>query len=212
MKKLTNKKGFTLVEMIVSMAVTALIIAAVTMMVGPMSAAISSMKSNANYDTACDAANSYFRYELQTAKKAEIIEFVNGDDADVVNYISGISDTTTVKALAVYDGQLYDLGQIKRVDGNLLSKLSFNYRVFNTEFYNGYLFNAAFQSQTETGGTNCKWIKIVSQFVDSSGDIANQSREMTFKVFGGSMVVTGSDVAAGKNFVVFYTVPDLPSI
>lgn len=125
LKRLLNRKGLTLVEILVVLVVTSILLACAMGMLTPVNNLLNSMKSNAHMDTMCDTANEYIRGELERAEKICVIPYSNLDSVknqwktytDSYNASNGYS----VRALGVMenynsDFRLYDFGDVTVID------------------------------------------------------------------------------------------------
>lgn len=124
-KRLWRKKGVTLVELIVVLAVSSIILGIAMGMLLPVSRLMDSIKSNAGMDAACDTINEYIRSSLQNATGVSIFNYPDGSitsDADAMKtqweeYEKDASKGYKIKALAVLrnyndDYRLYDFGDV----------------------------------------------------------------------------------------------------
>lgn len=124
-KLLKSKKGITLVELIVVMAVAAILFGIAMGIVQPVTALINSLKSNANMDTTTDIANEYIRNCME---KSVAVSAVSYHDLDAIkNTWKTYTDTYkktngySVRALGVmgnYNGdtRLYDFGEVNVIN------------------------------------------------------------------------------------------------
>ena len=126
-KRLHGKKGVTLVELIVVMAITAIIFGVAIAFLQPVTALMNSLKGNAHMDTMCDTVNEYIRSSLHTATSISVFTYPDSgtsiaDDADAMDdqyneYKKKVDEGFTIKALAVLrndndDYRLYDFGNV----------------------------------------------------------------------------------------------------
>lgn len=124
-KRLWGKKGVTLVELIVVLAVSSIILGIAMGMLLPVSRLMDSIKSNAGMDAACDTINEYIRSSLQNATGVSIFNYPDGSitsDADAMKtqweeYEKDASKGYKIKALAILrnyndDYRLYDFGDV----------------------------------------------------------------------------------------------------
>ena len=71
-KRIFNKKGLTLVEILVVLLVSSIILAIAMNMMGPVNNLMNSVRSNAQMDMMCDSANEYIRGKIQAAESLKI--------------------------------------------------------------------------------------------------------------------------------------------
>lgn len=129
-KNLLNKKGLTLVEIIVVLLVSSILIGIAMGMLTPVKRLLNTLKGNAHMDAACDTVNEYIRGSLQSATSVCIIPYssLNNEAVEAVKKQWG--DYTKkytkdkgyiVKALGVmenYNGdfRLYDFGDVSAIN------------------------------------------------------------------------------------------------
>ena len=208
LKRLKSKKGFTLAELIVTIAVSTLIVAAAVGLFSPAMGLINSIKSNTNLDVMCDTANEYIRSCLQSAGNVSICSFNLTDLDSVEDKIDGIvvHDGYKVHALGYMGNKLYDFGEVTS-SADIASKIA-NYdehRVFNNAFYGITNYKLSFSSG---GNGDERWITLMGQCFEESGSVANQGRSMSFKVLDARAAVTSDIDATHSNFIIIYTVYD----
>lgn len=75
LKQLFNKKGFTLVELLVVLIVSSILIACAMGMMMPVRSLLNTSKSNAHMDTACNTVNEYIRKSVETADAIGVVMF-----------------------------------------------------------------------------------------------------------------------------------------
>lgn len=205
LKRLKSNKGFTLAELIVTIAVSTIIVAATVGLFTPAMGLINSIKSNVNLDVMCDTANEYIRSCLQGAGNVSVNSFDITDLDSVKDEIDNIDvyDGYEVRALGYMGNRLYDFGAVTSSD--IDSKIaSYNdYRVFNNHFYGIVNYKLSFSS-----GSNGdeRWITLMGQCFEESGSVANQGRSMSFKVLDARAAVTSNIDATKSNLIIIYTV------
>ncbi|MBD5104556.1 MAG: prepilin-type N-terminal cleavage/methylation domain-containing protein [Ruminococcaceae bacterium] len=84
LKRLLNKKGLTLVEILVVLIITSILLACAMGMLTPVNNLMNSIKGNAHMDTMCDTVNEYIRGSMEKAEAVSIIIFpdTNADWSD----------------------------------------------------------------------------------------------------------------------------------
>ncbi len=108
LRRLLNKKGITLVEIIVVLFVSSVLIGIAAGMLGPVTALMSSIKGNAHMDTMCDVANAYIRSAVQTASSVDFYDPVAVTETDIQNYVTSAGTTYKVYAIAVLKETVQD--------------------------------------------------------------------------------------------------------
>lgn len=214
MRKLFRKKGYTLVEVLVTVAITSIIIAAVAGLFQPMTQLMNSLKNDANLDTACDTANEFIRGCIERSDGGQAIAFSSPSDSAIVNYAASLrADMKT-------GDKMYAVVVAKNADGN--------YRIYQMEMtgnnISGYnsdanaVFNEAFYAGTsllpslDGGGTidadgnvSDQWVRLTTQCFEGT-EVRNQARTLTFKIFNGELSVP---VLTDRDFAIIYCVRDL---
>lgn len=224
MKRLKKPKGFTLVEVIVAMAVTTIIIIAAANLFSSASRVITTLKSDANFDIACDATNVYVRNRLDALEKVSVCDI--NDSTAIAAAITACDDQADesgvtpanldVRALAIKDGKLYDLGVVSSA-GEVSSRAGSNdYAVFDTNYYAGAKLSIKLSStvagdegegEEGGGGDSVKWVQLSTQFLETDGDPANQPKTITFKFLNGSATLPAT--AKTDNYVIIYSVNNM---
>lgn len=143
-KRILKKKGVTLVELIVVMAITTIIFAIAIGMLTPVTNLMNSIKGNAHMDTICDTVNEYIRSSLDKAVDVSILVYPDstadywGGSDDDKNYIDETDakikaawkkfseeykedDGYVLKALGIMqnynnDFRLFDFGEVSTID------------------------------------------------------------------------------------------------
>lgn len=124
-KRLLNKKGVTLVELIVVLFVSSILLGIAMGMLRPVTNLMESIKGNAGMDTMSDIANEYIRNCME---KSVAVSAVSYTDLDAIKATwKTYTDTFTkakgysVRAIGVlgnYNGdfRLYDFGEVNVID------------------------------------------------------------------------------------------------
>lgn len=192
LKRLLNKKGLSLVEVLVVLFVSSILIGCAMGMLTPVNNLMNSLKGNAHLDTMCDTANEYIRGKLQNAASITIKTYtIGGSTTAIENQVDAYKNKTAVdyefkvKALAVLknpngDFRLYDFDEVTKatigglVSGTVSSSTNSdnNYGVFNEPFYENTSYIMTFTNKAAANvtdadgnviGQTTDWIKIASQ-------------------------------------------------
>lgn len=215
MKRLKNQKGFTLVEVVISMAITTIVVLAVANLFSSASGLITTLRADSNLDIACDATNTYVRNRLDALNDATVCSNTHPDIDDTADDYN--QPGYEVFALAVIDGKLYDFGKLpdSNTGNTLISRMSAaqlpSYAVYDEAFYSGTKLNVRFTSANEdvtlddgTTSSAVKWLRVESGFIASDANPANQPKAITFRLFNGAIALSESNVDISDNFVVIY--------
>lgn len=217
MKKLLKKKAFTLVELIIALAVMVLLVGAAMSLFIPVQSIAGSLTDNADINTTYDTISDYFYNKLYKASTFYIKQYsddelvspydVNVHDnlAYVVNYfndknISGSGGHEKMYALAIkeVDGitVIHDLGEISVGGGvtNYATKItsvinnSNTYKLFRDEYYRDTNFKITFDGTIGSGSLNTKkWVKIGVTAFDKDGNVLMETRNQMFKLLNFSI-------------------------
>ena len=217
LKKIFNKKGVTLVELLVVLVITAIMMTIAFNMFQITNNLMTSIKSNAHLDTLCDIVNEYVRESIDSASAISVFEYKDEEEvkdkisAKVSAYRAGASTNKEfVKAIAVLKDdstgrefyRLYDFGDITATGVDIMGMLAAptsDYAMFNEAFYENTSFNASISMNKEAG--SAKRLILSSQcfnYTDSSTTIdkaeeANQPRTISFNLLN-SNVNPGGDI------------------
>ncbi len=257
-KRLLNKKGLTLVEILVVLVVSSILIGIAMGMLMPVKNLMNSLKGNAHLDAVCDTANEYIRGRLQNAVSVKMMKGETDDDINSIGieaqaYLDAAGSTTKLKALAVLGTpdpndstvtlyQLYDFGtivnggtasptdpvvQISELKGYIKNPQTaqVNYGAFRTHFYENASYSVTFSwgdtheaevtkedGTADTPITVTDWLKVTSTCF-KNGEQTNQERNLSFKIFGGSVQFDDGKAGDGSGaMVILYTVKDIDAI
>ncbi|MBD5114214.1 MAG: prepilin-type N-terminal cleavage/methylation domain-containing protein [Ruminococcaceae bacterium] len=133
LKRILNKKGITLVEILVVLVVSSILLSCAMGMLTPVNNLLKSTKGNAFMDVMCDTANEYIRGSLQNANDISI--FVYHDDGDTAGtnteftdlgsqwqtYKDNLKKGDQIRAIGVlknYPGEyrVYDFGDVSNIE------------------------------------------------------------------------------------------------
>lgn len=124
-KRLLNKKGLTLVEILVVLVVSSILIGIAMGMLTPVTRLMQSLKGNAHMDAACNTVNEYIRGSLQNATSVCIIPYSNVDTVKSQwgEYTKKYNKASGYKVMALgvmenYNGdfRLYDFGDVTTIN------------------------------------------------------------------------------------------------
>ncbi len=203
MKKILKRKAFTLVELIVAMAITTILVGAAMAMFGPVSNIIKSAEEDVYANNISDVLMNYVDGKISKSTTYNIGAFdsLTGDpdtEGTVTYRLKNMledakSDTSDTKCIIISkntNGQhvLYDLGTIGNVSGSVSAGITdYNnkvnpanlkkYRVFDDNFYSDYDFRYEF----ETTGT--EWCRISLVPFNGTGDDAEAITEKRSSMF-----------------------------
>lgn len=197
-KRIFNKKGLTLVEILVVLLVSSIILAIAMNMMGPVNNLMNSVRSNAQMDMMCDSANEYIRGKIQAAESLKIYRLTEqnmlpgggGAFADVSNeYVLAVLNIAPSGDIPEY--RLFDFGKVDspytlttRIASsvhNMHDKGADDYAVFNEAFYQ----DSSYAVEILNGESGKKWLEIHSQcqrINDDEVEIVNQIRALKFKL------------------------------
>ena len=252
-RNLFNKKGLTLVEILVVFIVSSILIGIAMGMLAPVRNLMNAIKSNAHLDAVCDTANEYIRGRLQSALSVTMMKAETDDDINNIGIVAqeytdkSDSDKTVLKALAIlgekdpddssntlyrlYDfgtvtnggmssGDVVQIGELKSYIKNPSTAYN-KYSAFMNAFYENTSYSVKFswgthdsEAVTDDDGTYTPsssvtdWLKITSTCY-RYGEQANQERQLSFKIFGGTAEFDSSEAGDGSGaMVILYTVKD----
>lgn len=126
-KLLINKRGLTLVEIIVVLLVSSILIGIAMGMLAPTRRLMNAIKGNAHMDALCDTVNEYIRGSLQGATSVCVIPYTKIESDPVKKQWEDYTkkytkaDGYVVKALGILenypgDFRLYDFGDVSAIN------------------------------------------------------------------------------------------------
>lgn len=160
-RRLRRKKGFTLTELIVSVAIIALLMACVAAFAQPVRSMMTGVRADSDSLKICEVIGNYLERRVAYADMVEVYAGYSITDDAVKAKFSGLSSTATTKTDAKYTKGMLVMHLVKSPDGD--DKNSFvlydvpiktgstipasttalegsNYNVFLPEFYSSYQF------------------------------------------------------------------------
>lgn len=225
--RLLKKKAFTLVELIVAMAVMVILIATAMSMFTPVKGIIKSIDEDVISNAVTDSMTSYVHSKINTCATYNIDiyddtsltadETVDGSAAKrckaMLNSIKNpVAESSYCMVLHREKGtfKLYDLGKIANVSQFVAKTNDLeNYRVLNDEYYNNDDFRFTFE-------TTSGWCKIgITVFDKKTGDIKVETRTNMFKLVNitstpesNQVLKSYETIGTDKNIVIFYNTID----
>lgn len=218
-KRLFNKQGFTLVEVLVVLIITSVLLLCATGMLTPVNRLLNTTKADAHLDAASNTINEYIRGTIQKAKYISIAPVGSASLTACQTYIG--SDTTLkINALAVLKSndptndpnENYRLYSFENVsDVSVFSSPSDeNNGVFNPAYYENASYVLTFSKQDQPGAANpsaytsSSYMKINSIFLrkdspTSNGTPTSQEKSLSFKMLDGSVNFGGNTSGSYKN-------------
>lgn len=218
-RKIKAKKGFTLVEVIIAVAITAILLAGVMSLFSPISKMLNSVKSDAVADTICTNSANYVAKKVSNATTIKISGYDSLADmksaaAAVVNSIT-LGTNEKLYALVITDADnggvnaLYDLGEVNStsIPSLLTDKTSLNtYRVFEDVYYNNLDVKFGFELES------AKWINIKTTAYSSDSDQITGTRENMFRLMNKAASATAMNESKDDLLVLYviktYTAAD----
>ena len=213
MKKLLKKKAFTLVELIVAMAVMVILIAAAMSMFTPVSFVIKSLGEDAVTNSVTDTIMGYISDKLNVATSYNIAGFTDeqmtksSDEDDSVGkrvkaMLADLEANEKMYCMVLRSTakgyKLHDLGRITNlVNYNTKAAVALSddsYSVFGDEYYNDSRYKFTFDTTVADKGT---WCRIGVNTYDADGNIKISERVQMFKLLNMSLLkpTPSSDVA-----------------
>ncbi len=196
MKKIFKSKGFTLVEMVIAMALTAILMGAVMMLFTPVNNIIKSLQGDVNINITTDTISQYLFDRMANSTNFDIS--LNALDADgkmdpsasqttITSQLADRDDPSIEKlyAIIIMDGKLYDLGSIENY-GEYASRVEDyeSYRLFDDQFYGDAHYKYSFYSvESPSASTSAdKWYHMGITPYDEDGNIIISERATMFKL------------------------------
>lgn len=215
LKRLTSKKGVTLVELIVVLFISSVLLGAAMGMLGPVNALMKSIKGNAHLDSLCNTANEYIRASIEKASGITMTGYTAGSENEVSAKFTALSSKADVnfksdiKVIAVLKNsngkfRLYDFGKVTdtaTLEARLTNHTDRQYEVFSEGYYenNHYTVTINTPSGDPTAET-ITWAEIESKCFDGEGELASQPKTLSFqtlqknmKFIGNTAVSSGTD-------------------
>lgn len=205
MKKLLKKKAFTLVELIVAMAVMVILIAAAMGMFNPVKGIIKMVDEDTVTNAVTDSITDYVSNKLKAASTYNIQGYTadkliaasteEGSAAKIASAMyMDMEDNETAYAMVLRstsDGyQLYDFGKLNDSSVDFATKANAmsstgKYAVFNSEYYNNSHYKFTFKTTSGDKGT---WCRMGVNTYDSDGNIKVSERVQMFKLLNMSLL------------------------
>ncbi len=205
MRKIFNKKGFTLIEVIVAFGIVTVMIAAIYMLFGSSFRLIEVNRKDALADTVLEKISDYIKNT--TGKNSSDMLIYEGDSV----VFSNVAKAGYVPyAIGIIDGRLYDFGEMT-ADLSLASASS-DKRCFNEAFYNGI--KVAIGVKRFAG--NGKWVEItLTALRDDEKVTRNRVINYTLLSERSKIFMTPDnidiDIENPKDiFIVYYKLLELP--
>lgn len=213
MKKLLRKKAFTLVELIVAMAIMMILIGAAMAMFTPVSSIIKSLDEDAVTNSVTDTIMGYILDKLNVATSYNIAGFTDdqmkksSDEDDSVGkrvkaMLADLEPNEKMYCMVLRSTakgyKLHDLGRITNlVNYNTKAAVALSdnsYSVFGDEYYNDSRYKFTFDTTVADKGT---WCRIGVNTYDADGNIKISERVQMFKLLNMSLLklTPSSDVA-----------------
>ena len=213
MKKLLRKKAFTLVELIVAMAIMMILIGAAMAMFTPVSSIIKSLDEDAVTNSVTDTIMGYISDKLNVATSYNIAGFTDdqmtksSDEDDSVGkrvkaMLADLEPNEKMYCMVLRSTtkgyKLHDLGIINSlVNYNTKAAVALSddsYSVFGNEYYNDSRYKFTFDTTVADKGT---WCRIGVNTYDADGNIKISERVQMFKLLNMSLLklTPSSDVA-----------------
>ena len=213
MKKLLRKKAFTLVELIVAMAIMMILIGAAMAMFTPVSSIIKSLDEDAVTNSVTDTIMGYISDKLNVATSYNIAGFTDeqmtksSDEDDSVGkrvkaMLADLEANEKMYCMVLRSTakgyKLHDLGRITNlVNYNTKAAVALSddsYSVFGDEYYNDSRYKFSFATTVADKGT---WCRIGVNTYDADGNIKISERVQMFKLLNMSLLklTPSSDVA-----------------
>lgn len=174
MKKIFKSKGFTLVEMVIAMALTAILMGAVMMLFTPVNNIIKSLQGDVNINITTDTISQYLFDRMANSTNFDIS--LNALDADgkmdpaasentINNQLSDKFDPMLEKlyAIIIMDGKLYDLGSIENYEEYATKVEDYeSYRLFDDRFYGDVHYKYSFYTVESPSASTAadKWYHV----------------------------------------------------
>lgn len=199
MKKLLNKKAFTLVEVIIATAIMGLLIAAVMTLFGPVRNLINEMDGDVNTNNTTDAIQDYFHARLNKCigynvdvydgTKEALLATEDGSIGKRIDNMravaAGDDSISTYCIILKYeeDGYfIYDFGKVESGADYDTKKLTLRkQRLFNKEFYRDARYRFTFKT-IEDSTTGQYWYQMGITPYDTEGNLMLQTRTSTIKM------------------------------
>lgn len=209
-KNIKTKKGFTLVEVLIAVAITMMLLAAVMSLFSPISKMLNSVKSNSIADTICTNSANYVAKKVTIATTIKIAGYdslaeMKAASSAMVNSIT-LGSGEKLYAMVITDADadgpnaLYDLGE---VDGStivsmLTDKASLTpYRVFEDIYYGNMDIKFGFELETT------KWVNIKTTAYSQDGDKITDTRENMFRLMNKAASATAMNDSKDDLLVLY---------
>lgn len=212
MKKLLKKKAFTLIELIVALAVSFILIIGAISMFRPVQRIIGGMEENIIVNNVTDSLMTFISdrlgrsatYNIGAYTTTQLIDMANGPyhRYDVMSSVTD-SDAVTSKMYCMAlkkhtDGgyRLYDLGDVslpeqmaqklmKVYDKLIVSDEIDEYALYEDEYYG--IAHHKFKFETTFDPNGAAWCNIGVQTTDENGDIITSERSQMFRLLNMSV-------------------------
>lgn len=208
MKRLLKRKGFTLVELIVSMAIFGLLVAAAMAMFGPVQSIVSSLDADVTINATTDTLSGYIygkmnktvTYNIEQYDDVSLMAGASTDGSAAKRIAGMISDIEDASIESTYcmlirpetDGyRLYDLGAVTAESFtsvvNDATKLS-RYALFSDHYYGDVDYRFTFSTTPQDAQNNeKKWCRIGVTAFDQDGNVVVEERAQMFKLLNMEM-------------------------
>lgn len=203
-KRILNKKGVTLVELLVVLIVSSILLGIALGMLTPVSRLLKSIKGNAHMDTLCDSVNEYIRSSLVKAEAVSILVYPDDQSnwTDDFNYNNDAKDQIMNAWKEFHNTYKESDGYQLRAIG-IMQNYNSDFRLFD--------FGDVTNIKYEWGGSLAAPIKLDSS-TDAEGDVGNTFyRLLNYRDGGGrdrtwdTPPTSGLD---GNEFGLFYPFND----
>lgn len=225
--RLLKKKAFTLVELIIAMAIMMILIVAAMSMFNPVNGIIKTIDEDVVTNAITDSMTTYIHSKMNTCSTYNIDiydntsltagESVDGSAAKRCKAILGSIKNPTAESsycmvLRRESGtfKLYDLGKITSV-AQFVARINDleSYTLFNDEYYNDVDFRFTFE-------TTSGWCKIGITSLDrQTGEVVVETRTDMFKLVNltstpesNPILKNYESIGTDKNIVIFYNIID----
>lgn len=225
--RLLKKKAFTLVELIIAMAIMMILIVAAMSMFNPVSSIIKSIDEDVVTNNIADSMTTYIHSKVNTCSTYNIDIYDNtsltadasADESAAKRckaILSSIKNPTAESSYCMVlrrkddTFQLYDFGKITSV-AQFTARVNDieKYALFNNEYYNDVDFRFTFE--TKSG-----WCKIgITSLERETGNVVVETRTDMFKLVNitstpesNPVLKDYTSVGTDKNIVIFYNIID----